>query len=114
MKETVSENINQIMDDAGRYLEAKAELWKLKAADKTSEIGSTLVSGLLLVMIGIVVMTALNTGIAFLIGKWLGETYYGFFIVAGFYTLLGIVLYAARNSLIKKPFYNTLINKLLK
>ena len=114
MNETISENITMLVDDAGRYIEAKTELWKLKAADKTTEIATTIIAKLLFILIGIIVLIALNTGIALLIGKWLGEAYYGFFIVAGFYLLLGIVLYAARDSLIKKPFYTAIINKILK
>ena len=114
MNETISENITMLVDDAGRYIEAKTELWKLKAADKTTEIATTIIAKLLFILIGIIVLIALNTGIALLIGKWLGEAYYGFFIVAGFYLLLGIVLYAARDGLIKKPFYTAIINKILK
>ncbi len=113
MKETIAENITMLVDDAGRYIEAKTELWKLKAVDKTTSIATALISKLLFILIGFIAVIALNTGIALLIGKWLGEAYYGFFIVAGFYLLLGVVLYAARNSLIKKPFYKTVINKIL-
>ncbi|HTN08760.1 phage holin family protein [Agriterribacter sp.] len=114
MKETISENITTLVDDAGRYIEAKTELWKLKAVDKTTEIATALILKLLFILIGFIAVIALNTGIALLIGKWLGEAYYGFFIVAGFYLLLGLVVYAARDSLIKKPFYKTVINKILK
>lgn len=114
MKEPISENVNLLIDDASRYIEAKAELWKLKAADKSSEAAASLLSCLLLFAIAMIVLFTINTGIAFLIGKWLGEIYYGFFIVAGFYLLLGIVLFASREKLIKRPFYNMLINKMLK
>lgn len=113
MKETISENITMLVDDAGRYIEAKTELWKLKAVDKTTEIATALISRLLFILISLIAVIALNTGIALLIGSWLGEAYYGFFIVAGFYLLVAIVLYAARESLIKRPFYKTVINKIL-
>lgn len=114
MKETASENVAMLIDDAGRYIEAKAELWKLKAVDKTTDLASSLLSRVLLFIIILIGLVAFNTGIALLIGSWLGEAYYGFFIVAGFYLLLGLILYWARNSLIKTPFYNAVINKLLK
>lgn len=114
MKETASENVATLIDDAGRYIEAKAELWKLKAVDKTTDLASSLLSRILLFIIVLIGLAAFNTGIALLIGKWLGEAYYGFFIVAGFYFLLGLILYWARNSLIKTPFYNAVVNKLLK
>ncbi|MCO5237521.1 MAG: hypothetical protein M9933_14775 [Chitinophagaceae bacterium] len=114
MKESASENITTLVNDMGRYVETKAELWKLKAIDKTTDVASSLVAQILLYIIILIGIIALNIGIALLIGKWIGEAFYGFFIIAGFYFLLGIVMYLARNSLIKTPLLNAFINKLLK
>lgn len=114
MKETVSDNITTLISDTGRYIEAKAELWKLKAVDKTGEVASSLASQLIVIAIAFIGVITLSTGIALLIGKWLGEVYYGFFIVAGFYGLSAIIIYSLRKHLIKTPFYNSIINKILK
>ena len=114
MRERTTEKVAILINDAGRDIEAKAELWKLEAVDKATDIASSLLSRILLFIIILIGVVAFNTGIALLIGRWLGEAYYGFFIVAGFYLLLGLILYLARNSLIKAPFYNAVINKLLK
>lgn len=114
MKESVSDNITMLIEDTGRYIEAKTELWKLKAVDKSAEAASSLVSQLIVCITVFIGIVALNTGIALLLGKWLGEAYYGFFIVAGFYFLLGLVIYLSRNSLIKTPLYNAVINKIFK
>jgi hypothetical protein len=43
----------------------------------------------------------------------MGKYYYGFFAVAGFYAFLGIIFYAAREVLVKKPVANTIIEKAL-
>ena len=114
MKESISENITTLIDDTGRYIQAKTELWKLKAVDKSTEMAASVVSQLIIILTAFIGIIALNTGIALLLGEWLGEVYYGFFIVAGFYLLLVLILYLARNSLIKTPFYNAVINKILK
>src|SRR5690606_31603157 len=106
MKESISENITMLIEDTGRYIEAKTELWKLKAVDKSTEMAASVVSQIIIIVIAFIGIIALNTGIALLLGKWLGEAYYGFFIVAGFYLLLAVVLFMARKSLIKTPFYN--------
>lgn len=110
----MSDNLKALVNDTGKYIEAKTELWKLKAADKTTEVVSSVASQLVIVVIGLLVIISLNTGVAFLLGKWLGEVYYGFFIVAGFYFLLGLIVYANRTSFMKTPFYNSIINKMLK
>ena len=114
MKESISENITMLVEDTGRYIQAKTELWKLKAVDKSKEMAASVVSQLIIILTAFIGIIALNTGIALLLGEWLGEVYYGFFIVAGFYLLLVLILYLARNSLIKTPFYNAVINKILK
>ncbi len=114
MKETVSENITMLIDDTGRYIEAKTELWKLKAVDKTANIVSSFVAQLAFILVAILGIISLNIGVALLLGAWLGETYYGFFIVAGIYALLCLILYLSRRQIIKTPVYNALVNKILK
>jgi len=114
MKETVSENITMLIDDTGRYIEAKTELWKLKAVDKTSKIASSLIAQLTFIFVASLGVISLNIGLALLIGSWLGEAYYGFFIVAGIYASLCAILYFTRQKILKTPFYNMLINKILK
>ncbi len=108
----ITENVEAIFKDAGRYVEVKAELLKLKASDKAADTGSAI--GAILV-VGVVLLTGLlliSTGIAFWLGKLLGEVYYGFFIVGGVYLLAGLILYVFRDNIIRTPLYNSIINKL--
>ncbi len=114
MKETASENVATLIDEFRRYMETKAELWKLRAIEKATDIISSLISQLLIFIILLMGVVALNIGIALLIGQWLGAAFYGFFAVAGFYLLLGLIIFLARNSMIKTPLNNTFIDKLLK
>lgn len=113
-EETISESIEELLGDTGKYIEAKAELWKLKVADRTTEATSSIATPIILAFIAIMVLTLINIAVAILIGKWLGELYYGFFIVAGFYTLLGLIVYLFRKQIIETPLYNAIINKILK
>jgi hypothetical protein len=43
----------------------------------------------------------------------LGKMFYGFFIVAGFYLLLGLLFYSMRNRWFKEPISNMIIQKIL-
>ena len=54
----------------------------------------------------------LNIGIALLLGDLLGKAYYGFFIVAAFYAIIGIILYSSRDKWIKTPIINGLVKSL--
>ncbi|MFT3700961.1 MAG: phage holin family protein [Agriterribacter sp.] len=113
-EETISEHITELFEDTSKYIEAKTELWKLKAADKTTEVASAVVAQIVFLCIVLMVLIFLSIAFAILIGRWLGELYYGFFIIAGFYALLGLIIYASRDKIIKTPLYNLIINKIIK
>jgi hypothetical protein len=55
----------------------------------------------------------LNIGIALLLGELLGKSYYGFFIVAGFYLVAGIILHFFLHKWIKKPISDLIIKQAL-
>jgi hypothetical protein len=73
-----------------------------------------LVSGMGMIVISSFVIIIFSIGIALLIGDWIGKSYYGFFIVGGIYTMIGLILYARRGHWLKEPFSNMLIRKILK
>ena len=54
-----------------------------------------------------------NIGIALLIGELMGKIYYGFFIVAAFYLLAGLVLHLFLYKWIKKPLGDLIIKQAL-
>ena len=113
-EESISGNIEDLLHDTGKYIEGKTELWKLKAVDKLSENASSVASCVIFLFIISIMLMSLNVGLAIMIGKWMGEIYYGFFVMAGFYALVGLIIYASRDRIIKTPLYNSIINKILK
>ena len=54
----------------------------------------------------------INIGLALCLGKYFGETYYGFFIISFVYLLLGIILYIFKNKWIKYPVSNFIISQM--
>ena len=113
-EETISDNISELLNDTGKYIEAKTELWKLKAADKTTEVAASLASQLILLCIVFIVLVLLSIALAILVRKRAAQTYHGFFIIAGVYALIGLIIYSSRSKIIKTPLYNLIINKILK
>lgn len=105
--------VQSLFERAGDYLETRTELYKLQAVKKTSQLISSLVSRLVILMIGILFITMMNIALALWIGTALGSTCYGFFIVAGFYFLLGLIIYLGRNALLQTPVINSFINKMM-
>jgi hypothetical protein len=107
-------DIDILLTDAGDYLETRTTLWKLKAIESLSDVSGELASGLALIGIASLVVLIFSTGLALLIGYWIGRSFYGFFIMGGVYAILGLVFYAFRNRWLKEPFSNMLIRKILK
>ncbi|WP_431210617.1 hypothetical protein ACQ86N_32225 [Puia sp. P3] len=107
-------DIDNLLSDAGDYIETRTTLWKLKAIESLSDVSGELVSGLGMIVIGSFVIIIFSIGLALLIGDWVGKSYYGFFIVGGMYAIIAAVLYARRGQWLKEPFSNMLIRKILK
>ena len=105
--------IGALFDKAEHYLESSAELYKLKAIDKSADVISTLTMRIAIIVFITLFFLILNVGVALLIGEMLGKSYYGFFIVAGFYALVGTVLYVFRNKWIKVPLRDSIITQFL-
>ena len=87
---TPTEHIESLFANAGEYLENKTELWKLKVVDKTSEAVSSIAEKAIIFVIGIIFFILLNIALALLIGYWLGQSFYGFFIMAALYGIVEI------------------------
>lgn len=107
-------DIDNLLSDAGDYIETRTTLWKLKAIESLSDVSGELVSGMGMIVISSFVIIIFSIGISLLIGDWIGKSYYGFFIVGGLYTIIGLILYARRGQWLKEPFSNMLIRKILK
>ncbi len=114
----VLESANEIKERAGDwfehasdYLEARWNLGVLDVSHKTASAISSLVSALILGAIGMLGLLFVSLGAAWLIGEKLQSLAAGFFIVALFYGVVGVILYLVKDRFIKIPVVNTFIKK---
>ncbi|GGA99400.1 hypothetical protein [Puia dinghuensis] len=107
-------DIDILLSDAGDFIETRTTLWKYKAIESLADVSGELVSGLGMIVITSFVIIIFSIGFSLLIGEWLGKSYYGFFIMGGFYSILALIIYARRGHWLKIPFSNMLIRKILK
>jgi len=105
--------IESLIEKGEQYGKTTLELLKLKTLDKSADAASNLVSWLIVVIFAVLFFLILNIGVALWLGEVLGKSYYGFFVVAGFYGLLALVFGIFRKQLIKKPVNNSIINQVL-
>lgn len=103
----------EIVENAVEYGKSSLELAKLRVLDKTMDVVSSFMANSVVVVIMFVFMLFLNLGFALWIGKILGEIYFGFFVVAGFYCVLAILVYFFLLKWIKKLVGNAIIKQVL-
>ncbi|MEO6733810.1 MAG: phage holin family protein [Ferruginibacter sp.] len=106
-------SIGSLFDNAGEYLETRLDLLKLQAVSKSSDVTSSIVSRVAILLVLIFTIFLLNMGLAYWIGEVLGKVYLGFFIVAGFYGLLALLLHIFRDAWLKEPVSTMIIKKML-
>lgn len=114
METLVKDNVESLFEKAGEYLETRAELYRLKAVDKSSDILSGIISKMIILLVFVMFIFIINIGIALWLGNMMGKSYYGFFVLAGFYLITGLIFYSRREKWFKKPMTDSIIKKFLK
>ena len=107
-------SIESLLEKVVDYSKTSYELAKLKALDKTSDVASSLVPHSVVFVLLASFMLFVNFGLAFWLGEIFGNTYYGFFVVAAFYVVTGLVLHFFFHKRIKNLVWNYIIKQVLK
>ncbi|MEO6637467.1 MAG: hypothetical protein ABIN25_04280 [Ginsengibacter sp.] len=113
---TVEDNptgLEELFSKLKDYAETKVDLVKLIAINKVSGFMSTVISMIILLMILFTTILCITIGLAIWIGYLLGAVYYGFFIIAALYLIIGLVLYSRRGSILKNPVSDRLIKEMM-
>lgn len=106
--------IETLLERAENYGNSTIELLKLKAIDKSADIVSSLLSRLFIFITVALSLFIVNIGLALWLGKLVGDSFFGFFIIGGFYGIVATVLHLFRHQWIKYPLSSYLIKQMLK
>jgi len=106
--------IETLLERAAEYCKIRYELVKLKVLDKASDFVSSIILHFIVFVLIASFILFFNLGLAFWLGEILGKTYFGFFVVAAFYGIVGIFIYFFLHKWIKKLICNYFIKKMLK
>ena len=100
-----------MLDLVKEYAEKRLDLLKMEATEKSSVTAGTFTFLAIAVVAGLFFLILLNIGLGLLIGSYLGNYAYGLLIMAGFYLLIILIVFLARNS-IKNAVANKIIQSL--
>jgi len=105
-------SIERLVSNVKLYAESRIDLAIINVQDKISDVCGTIVSYLLIAVFAFFVLLFLSVGCAWYIGERTGDPSMGFFSLAGFYMLLVLVFYFAKDKLVKTPVVNSIIKKI--
>jgi hypothetical protein len=106
--------LESLIESATEYGKTSIELIKLKSLDKATDIVSSLVPLSVVIVLLITFLLFFNIGIALWLGDILGKPFYGFFAVAGFYILTGLIIHFLLNKWIKRQVGDLFVRRMLK
>ena len=106
--------IESILERTAEYGKTTFELVKLKALDKTTDVVSSLFPNSVVFVLIVFFMLFLNVGLALWLGGILGKIFFGFFVLAAFYLIIGIVLHFFMHKWLKKVAGDFFIKHVLK
>jgi len=111
--ETPEGLIKSMLESAETYTKTTIELSKLKLLETTIRLATSFIPKMSVIFMMLLFTLVFNIGIALWIGELLGQSYIGFFIVAGFYFIAGIVLHFFLYKWVKKPISDFIIEQAL-
>jgi Zn-dependent protease with chaperone function len=109
--ETPKNLIESLFERFEAYCKTTLELTKLRALKRLVFVLTTLVTRLAVAAMGSFFILFLNIGIALFLGEKFGKMSIGFFIVAIFYLVLGLILYFFLFDWIKKPMQDLIFKQ---
>ncbi|MDP5091949.1 MAG: hypothetical protein NWQ17_01480 [Polaribacter sp.] len=107
-------SIISLFERAEDFSKTNIELYKLNVTKTSAEVISSIVASLAIFSMVALSLLIINIGLAFWIGKLLNDTFYGFFVIGGFYAIFALLLFIFRNHWIKNPLSESIIRKMLK
>lgn len=105
--------IEMLFEKAVDYSNTTISLVRLRMIEKTADVVSSLATQLVIIIVAAMFVFSISIAMALCIGEALGKAYYGFFVIAGCYALIVMLLYVFRNQWIKDPINNAAASKML-
>lgn len=110
---TDANNLEELTDHLKDYIQTNIDIVRLDASGRLAKLSSTVISSVIIGFIINLFIICISIGAGFYFGTLLGNTFTGFFGVAGIYLLLFLILYFYRKKLLINPIRNAIVGTLL-
>ena len=110
--QNLKEDAKDILNHAGDYAETFYKLNLVRFTKKVSDVASVVVNSFLIFFISLCILLFISFAGAWWLGDIVQNRALGFLIIAGFYSLIILVLVLMRKKIISPFIRNTLIRKI--
>jgi hypothetical protein len=111
MQENKDKSIEDLVDDAKGFLEARVEYTRLYIVEKASKIFADLVTSTAVIVCFILAFLFGSVTLALYLSALIGSYAGGFGCVSLFYILLAVIVYLTKDKYIEKAIINVAIRK---
>jgi hypothetical protein len=111
MQENKDKSIEDLVDDAKGFLEARVEYTRLYLVEKVSKVFADLVTSTVVIVCFILAFLFGSVTLALYLSDLLGSYAGGFGCVSLFYILLALVVYLTKDKYIEKAIINVAIRR---
>jgi hypothetical protein len=105
--------IKELVSTTKMYAELRLRELKLDVVEKVSATFADVTAGITLLVFALIFIFFISVSAALLLNSILTSAYLGFLIIGFFWLIAGLIIYAARKALIKKPVRNWIIEKVM-
>ncbi len=106
--------VEMLVEKVEQYIATSAELYKLKAIDKSTDVMTSIFSRIVIIAIIALFFLLITLGLCYYLAEVLGKVYLGFFAVAGMYIVIGGILFIFRRSWLEIPLNDFIVRQIFK
>ena len=110
--QTLKDNFSEISENVKAYIRLKIDILRLTLTEKVSLIISALLISIILFLVFLFISMFISIAFIFWFRDHAGPLYAGALIVAGFYLLIGVIVFFMRNRIFIDPLVSN-ISKIL-
>ena len=103
-------NAENFVEQVKEYVNTRLAQVKLSFAEKTSKVVAIIIAVVMLALVFFLFLVLVCIAAAIAIGQWLDSFWLGFLVMGGIVMLFGVILWVAKDWLIRRPVMNALIN----
>lgn len=114
MEDSKGNTFEILLESAQDYIKTSITLYKLNTVNKVLSAVSALISKSVVILFLSLFILIASIGAALLLGEKLGQIWYGFMIVAGFYGIVAIIISIFLNNWFNRIISNFLLKQIVK